>query len=81
MSKTSWPFVEWTEILGEKDSEELRVREAVIGDDVRGNMGVITKVKIFSSLLKPRSLSIKGDKIRWILAENRDEELLLSCIV
>jgi len=75
MVKTSWPFVEWTEILSEEKSETLRVREeVVIGDDAIGNMGAITKVEIFSSCLRPHSLSIKGDKVLGILAENREGE-------
>lgn len=75
MIKTSWPFVEWTEIISHENLEELRVREeVVIGDDVIGNMGAITKVEIFSSCFRPHSLSIKGDKVRGILAENRHEE-------
>jgi len=75
MVKTSWPFVEWTETLSEKDVEKLRVREeVVIGDEVLGNMGVITKVEIFSSCFQPLSLSIKGDKVLGILAENRKGE-------
>jgi len=37
-------------------------------------MGAITKVEIFSSCLKPHALSIKGDKVLGILAENREGE-------
>ena len=75
MVKTSWPFVEWTEILSEKDVKKLRVHEeVVIGGDVIGNMGLITKVEIFSSCFKPHSLCIKGDKVLGILAENRRGE-------
>lgn len=75
MVKTSWPFVEWTEILGKENLETLRVHEeVVIGDDVIRNMGAITKVEIFSSCLRPHSLSIKGDKVLGILAENREGE-------
>ena len=75
MVKTSWPFVEWTEILSEENLETLRVQEEVIiGDDVIRNMGAITKVEIFSSCLRPHSLSIRGNKVLGILAENRDGE-------
>jgi len=75
MVKTSWPFVEWTEIISEENLEKLRVHEeVVIGDDVIGNMGAITKVEIFSSCSRPHSLSIKGDKVCGILAENREGE-------
>lgn len=75
MVKTSWPFVEWTELIGEKAVKRLVVREEVlIGDDVVGNMDTLTKVEIFSSLFKPHALSIKGEKVRGIIAENRQEE-------
>jgi len=75
MVKTSWPFVEWTEKVGEKDVEQLIVREEIlVGDDVVGNMGTLTKVEIFSSLFKPHKLSIEGEKARGIMAENRKGE-------
>ena len=75
MIKTSWPFVEWTEKVGEKDVERLMVREEVlVGNDVVGNMGTLTKVEIFSSLFRPHTLSIKGEKVRRIIAENREGE-------
>ena len=75
MVKTSWPFVNWTEILSEENLETLRVHEeVVIGDHVIGNMGATTKVEIFSSCLRPHSLSIEGDKVLGILTENREGE-------
>ena len=37
-------------------------------------MGTLTKVEIFSSMLKPHTLSIKGEKVRGIIAENREGE-------
>lgn len=75
MSKTSWPFVEWTEKVGKRDIELLMVNEEVLlGDDVVGNMGTLTKVEIFSSLFKPHAMSIKGEKVRGIIAENREGE-------
>jgi len=75
MVKTSWPFIEWREKIGKGDVRELIIQEEVlIGDDVVGNMGTLTKVEIFSSMLKPRTLSIKGEKVRGIIAENRKEE-------
>jgi len=75
MVKTSWPFVEWTEKIKGNDVKRLVVKEEVIvGDDVIGNMGTLTKVEIFSSLFKPQTLSIKGDRIRGIIAENREGE-------
>jgi len=48
--------------------------EVIVGDDVIGNMGTLTKVEIFSSLFKPQTLSIKGDRIRGIIAEDREGE-------
>jgi len=73
--ETSWPFVEWTEKVGEKDVEQLVVLEDVLlGDDVVGNMGNLTKVEIFSSMFKPHAVSIKGEKARGIIAENREGE-------
>jgi len=75
MVKTSWPFVEWTEKIGKKDVERLIVLEEVlVGDDVIGNIVGLTKVEIFSSLFKPHALSIKGEKVRGIIAENREGE-------
>lgn len=75
MIKTSWPFVEWTEIISQENLEKLRVHEeVVIGHDVIGNMGALTKVEIFSSCFRPHLLSIRGDEVRGILAENRNEE-------
>jgi hypothetical protein len=75
MVKTSWPFVEWTEKIEEDDVKRLIVNEEVIvGDDVVGNMGTLTKVEIFSSLFKPQTLSIEGDRVRGIIAENRGGE-------
>lgn len=75
MTKTSWPFVEWTQIVGKKDVERLIVNEEVlIGDDVVGNMGTLTKVEIFSSMFKPFKLTIEGKKVRGIIAENREGE-------
>lgn len=74
-SKTSWSFIELTEKIGKGDVRQLIIQEKVlIGDDVVGNMGTLTKVEIFSSMLKPRALSIKGEKVRGIIAENREEE-------
>jgi hypothetical protein len=73
--KTSWPFIEWTEKVGEEDVEQLIVSEEVLlGDDVIRNMGSITKVEVFSCCFRPRVLSIKGDKVIGILAENKREE-------
>ena len=47
MVKTSWPFIEWTEKIERKDVKRLVVNEEVIvGDDVVGNMGTLTKVDI-----------------------------------
>jgi hypothetical protein len=75
MVKTLWPFIEWTEKIGKKNVKQLIIREEVlIGDDVVGNMGTLTKVEIFSSMLKPHTLSIKGEKVRGIIAENREGE-------
>jgi hypothetical protein len=75
MVETSWPFVEWTEKIERKDVKRLVVNEEVIvGDDVVGNMGTLTKIEIFSSLFKPQALSIKGDRVRGIIAENKEEE-------
>ena len=75
MVRTLWPFVEWTEKIGKKDVERLIVLEEVlVGDDVIGNMVGLTKVEIFSSLFKPHALSIKGEKARGIIAENREGE-------
>jgi len=75
MVKTLWPFVEWTEKIGKKDVERLIVLEEVlVGDDVIGNMGGLTKVEIFSSLFKPHALSIRGEKVRGVIAENRGGE-------
>ena len=37
-------------------------------------METLTKVEIFSSLFKPRTLSITGEKVRGIIAENREGE-------
>lgn len=75
MVKTSWPFVEWTEKIGESDVKRLIVHEEVlVGDDVVGNMKTLTKVEIFSSMFKPYTLSIKGKKVRGIIAENREGE-------
>jgi hypothetical protein len=75
MIKTSWPFIEWTDLVGKKDVERLIIHEEVlVGDDVIGNMGGLTKVEIFSSLFKPHALSIKGEKARGIIAENREGE-------
>jgi hypothetical protein len=75
MVETSWPFVEWTEKIERKDVKRLVVNEEVIvGDDVIGNMGALTKVEIFSSLFKPKALFIEGDRVRGIIAENREGE-------
>jgi hypothetical protein len=75
MVETSWPFVEWTQIVGKKGDERLIVDEEVLlGDDVVGNMGALTKVEIFSSMFRPSTLSIKGEKVRGIIAENREGE-------
>jgi hypothetical protein len=75
MVKTSWSFVEWTEKIEGKDVKRLAVNEeVVVGDDVVGNMGNLTKVEIFSSLFRPQALSIKGDRVRGIIAENREGE-------
>jgi hypothetical protein len=75
MVKTSWPFVEWTEKIGEKDVKRLIVHEEVlVGDDVIGNMETLTKVEIFSTMFEPYTLSIKGKKVRGIVAENREGE-------
>jgi hypothetical protein len=75
MVKTSWPFVEWTETIGKEDVNRLNVKEVVMmGDDVVGNMGALTRVEIFSSLFKPNTLFIKGKKARGIVAENREAE-------
>lgn len=75
MIKTSWPFIEWTEKVGEEDIEQLIINEEVLlGDDVIGNMGSITKVEIFSCCFRPRLLSVNGDKVVGILAENKKGE-------
>jgi len=75
MIKTSWPFVEWTEKVGTKDVEQLIVQEEIlVGEDVAGNMGTLTKVEIFSSMFRPHALFIKGEKARGIVAENREGE-------
>jgi hypothetical protein len=75
MVETSWPFVEWTEKIERKDVKRLVVNEKVIvGDDVVGNMGTLTRVEIFSSLFRPQALSIRGNRVRGIIAENREGE-------
>jgi hypothetical protein len=75
MVKTSWPFIEWIETVNNQGARKLEVREEiVIGDDVIGNMGVITKVELFSCGLKPFSLSISADNVLGITAENRRGE-------
>ena len=75
MIETSWPFVEWTEKVGKKDVKQLIVREEVlVGEKVVGNMGTLTKVEIFSSMFRPHTLSIEGEKVIGIIAENREEE-------
>ena len=61
--------------MGKKNVEQLIIREEVlVGDDVVGNMGTLTKVEIFSSMFRPQTLSIKGEKARGIIAENREGE-------
>lgn len=61
--------------IGKKNVEQLTIREEVlVGDDVVGNMGTLTKVEIFSSMFRPQTLSIKGEKARGIIAENREGE-------
>lgn len=75
MTKTSWPFIEWTETVNEEGVKKLEVEEElVIGDDLVGNMGSITKVELFSSRFKPHSLFISGDKVVGIAAENKHGE-------
>lgn len=75
MVKTSWPFVEWIEKIGRNDVKQLIVNEeVVVGDDVVGNLETLTKVEIFSSLFRPRTLYITGEKVRGIVAENREGE-------
>ncbi|MEM2915250.1 MAG: hypothetical protein QXH91_07620 [Candidatus Bathyarchaeia archaeon] len=74
-TRTIWPFIEWTEIVDEENVKEIIVKEEIIlGEDVVGNMGEITKVEIFSSLFKPNSLFIKGEKLVGITAENKARE-------
>jgi hypothetical protein len=61
--------------IGEKDVNRLIVHEEVsVGDDVIGNMETLTKVEIFSTMFEPYTLSIKGKKVRGIIAENREGE-------
>jgi hypothetical protein len=75
MIKTSWPFIEWIETIDEQNVRGLEVKEeVVIGDDLVGNMGSITKVELFSCGIKPRTLSISGDRVMGITAENRRGE-------
>jgi hypothetical protein len=65
MVKTSWPFVEWTEKVGERDVKRPMVHEEVlVGDDVVRNDETLTRVEIFSSMFKPYTLSIEGKKVR-----------------
>lgn len=81
MVKTSWPFIEWTERVGGEDVEQLTIDEEVLlGDDVTGNMGSITKVEIFSCCFRPRLLSIKGDGVVGILAENKEGEYFYDAL-
>lgn len=75
MTKTSWPFIEWTETVNEEGVKKLEVKEElVIGDDLVGNMDSITKVELFSCGFKPHSLFISGEKVVGIMAENRSGE-------
>jgi hypothetical protein len=82
MVETSWPLVEWTEKVGKKDVKRLTVNEeVVVGDDVIGNMGTLTKVEIFSSLFKPHMLSIQGKKVKGIIAENKEGEYFYHALL
>jgi hypothetical protein len=75
MTKTSWSFIEWTETLDDQNFRRLEVKEeVVIGDDLAGNLDSVTKVELFSCGIKPHTLSISGDKIVGITAENRHGE-------
>jgi len=79
MAKTTWPFVEWTEIIGAKGQEELHVvEEVIIGEDATKLDSEIIKVEIFSTCFKPFMLSAKGNKLVGILAENRKGEYFYS---
>jgi len=79
MTKTHWPFVEWTEIVGSKGPEELHVAEEVVfGEDATKVDLRIRKVEIFSTLFRPTTLLAKGDKLVGILAENRKGEYFYS---
>jgi len=79
MTKTCWPFVEWTEMVGAKGPEELHVvEEVVIGEDATEVDSRIRKVEIFSTLFRPSMLSVKGSKVVGILAENRKGEYFYS---
>jgi hypothetical protein len=80
--KTSWPFVEWTEKVGEKDVEQLMVREEIlVGNDVIRNMRTLAKVEMFSSLFRPHALSIEGEKVRGIMAEKKEEEYFYHALL
>jgi len=82
MVETSWPLVEWTEKVGQKDVEQLVVvEEVLLGEDAVGNMGRLTKVEIFSSMYRPHSMFIKGDKVRGMIAENREGEYFYHALL
>jgi len=75
MTKTSWPFIEWTETINDENLRRVEVKEEiVIGEDLAGNLGPITKVELFSCGVKPNTLTISGDKVVGITAENRRGE-------
>lgn len=75
MTKTLWPFIEWTETIDEQNLRKVEVKEEiVIGEDIAGNMGSITRVELFSCGVKPHTLSISGDKVVGITTENRRGE-------
>lgn len=81
MVPTSWPYVEWTETIGERGVEQFMVKEEVLlGEEVIGNMGRLTKVPIFSSRFSPHTLFIKGKKTKGILAENNNGEYIYYAI-